>query len=133
MRTSSFTAQAVTNTARDGAFPNYLSAGEKGKIEIERAAVRAEFAAAESVTLDELRTSTAGTPQELVAQVAGAVECVARLGKDMADVNFEVGKLMMAQKAVAELERLREEFAEVKLEVVKLAKHQAWTQRGLEH
>ena len=46
----------------------------------------------------------------------------------MADVKHEVHKLMKAPKGGAEVERLREEFAEVKLEVTKLGEHPVYTQ-----
>ena len=84
--------------------------------EIEWAAVKSEFAAAEAVLLDAVRAATERTPQEVVAQVAHTVQGMARLGKDMADV---VHKLMKVPKGGAEVARLREEFAEVKLEVAK--------------
>ena len=48
----------------------------------------------------------------------------------MADVKYEVHKLMKAPKGGAEVERLSEQFAEVKLEFAKLAEHQAYTQGG---
>ena len=80
--------------------------------------------------LDAVRAATEGTPQEVVAQVAHTVQGMARLGKDMADVKYEVHKLMKVPKGGAEVAGLREEFAEVKSEVAKLAEHPAYTQGG---
>ena len=55
---------------------------------------------------------------------------MAILGKEMADVKYEVHKMMKAPKGAAEVERLRKELAEVNLEVAKLAEHPAYTQGG---
>ena len=49
----------------------------------------------------------------------------------MAYVNFEVHKLMRAPKGGAEVDRLREELAEKKLEVTELA-HPAYAQVWLD-
>ena len=69
--------------------------------EVEWAAVKSEFAEAEPVMMDAVRASTEGTPEEVVAQVAHTVQVMEELGKDMADVNYKVHKLMMVPKGGA--------------------------------
>ena len=59
--------------------------------------------------LDAVRAATERTPQEVVAQVAHTVQGMAGLGKDMADVKYEVHQLMKAPKGGVGVERLREE------------------------
>ena len=49
--------------------------------------------------LDAVRAATDGTPQEVVAQVAHTVQGMARRGKDMADVKYEVHKLMNKRRS----------------------------------
>ena len=47
-------------------------------------------------------------------------------------MKYEVHKFMKVPKGGAEVERLREEFAEVKLDVAKLAEHPAYTKGVVE-
>ena len=93
-----FTTQAVANGSREVAFLHELRVGARREREIEWAAVKSEFAAAEAVMLDAVRAATEAIPQEVVAQVAHTGQGMARLGKAMADVKSEVHKLIKLPK-----------------------------------
>ena len=60
-----------------------------------------------------------------------AVDGVGGLGRQLVSFKTEVIKVMKAPSGIEEVEKLRGNFEEVKLEVARLAEHPAYTEGGM--